>query len=139
EVSVVGQAVLEDAAALNRLLGLQPHEQPLVTAAAAYQRWGDRFTDRLSGEFAIALYDSAANRLIRARDGLGIRVLYVAETSQAFVVTNIVAAALAHPDVPADLDSISLLSFLSAANSGDAIATAFAAIKAVPEGHTLTL
>jgi asparagine synthase (glutamine-hydrolysing) len=138
-IGVVGQALFEDNAALNGALGLPRTAHPLSTAAAAYERWGDRFTEHVSGEFALAIWDRTSDRLICARDGLGIRVLYVAEGREIIVATNVIGAALAHPAIPPDVDSASVVSFLSVGDSGDAVATAYRAVKAVPEGHTLAV
>jgi asparagine synthase (glutamine-hydrolysing) len=138
-VAIVGQALVEDRASLNRTLGLREDAHALLTAAAAYLKWGDRFTDRLTGEFAFALWDERADRLICARDGLGIRVLYVAEAKEILLATNVVGAALAHPSIPGDADAASLVSFLRAADSGDPVATAYRAVKVVPAGHTVAV
>jgi asparagine synthase (glutamine-hydrolysing) len=138
-ITVVGQALFEDHAALNGALGQPSAAHALSTAAAAYERWGDRFTEYLTGEFAFALWDRAAERLVCARDGLGIRVLYVAEGTDILIVTNVIAAALAHSGISSDVDSGSLVSFLARGDSGDAVATAYRAVKAVPEGHTLAV
>ena len=41
-----------------------------------YDRHGDRFVDRLNGQFAIALWDARRRRLLLARDRTGIRPLF---------------------------------------------------------------
>ena len=41
-----------------------------------YDRYGDRFVEHLNGQFAIALWDAARQRLVLARDRVGIRPLY---------------------------------------------------------------
>src|SRR5207253_11473974 len=116
--------------ALNIALGLHHNAGALSTAVAAYVKWGDRFTERLAGEFAFALWDQAADRLICARDGLGIRVLYVADGKEITIATNTVGAALAHTSISPDRDLPSLVSFLTAGDSGDPVATAHRAVQA---------
>src|SRR6202044_1725981 len=44
----------------------------------AYEEYGDRFVERLSGQFAIALWDVRRQRLILARDRVGIRPVFYA-------------------------------------------------------------
>lgn len=41
-----------------------------------YLAWGERLFDRLEGMFAIALWDRQQQRLLLARDGIGIKPLY---------------------------------------------------------------
>ena len=44
---------------------------------AAYDTWGDAFVSRLVGDFALGLWDGGADRLLCARDSLGVRPLYL--------------------------------------------------------------
>jgi asparagine synthase (glutamine-hydrolysing) len=49
------------------------------TIVHAYEEYGDRFLEKLNGQFAIALWDVERQRLILARDRVGIRPLYYCE------------------------------------------------------------
>ena len=44
----------------------------------AFEQWGLACFDRFNGQWAIALWDRQARRLVLARDRLGVRPLYVA-------------------------------------------------------------
>src|SRR4051794_25838572 len=46
----------------------------------AWATWGESFVDHLVGMFAIVLVDRRARRVVLARDRLGIKPLYLAET-----------------------------------------------------------
>ena len=67
---------------------------------AAYAKWGDAFAEKLNGDFALALYDPAARRIILARDALGIRPLYYFRSDRLFAFASEIKALLAHPDIP---------------------------------------
>ena len=45
----------------------------------AYREYGDSFLDHIQGMFAFALHDQANNRVILARDRLGIKPLFMAQ------------------------------------------------------------
>jgi asparagine synthase (glutamine-hydrolysing) len=46
----------------------------------AYEAWGDRAFEKFNGQWALALWDAKARRLVLSRDRLGVRPLYYAET-----------------------------------------------------------
>ncbi len=50
------------------------------TILHAYRHYGEDFLDKLHGMFAFALYDKPAGRLLLARDRLGIKPLFFAQT-----------------------------------------------------------
>lgn len=66
----------------------------------AYLRHGERFADQLQGMYAAAIYDSGSGRLLLARDPLGIKPLYVADTPQALWFASEVRAFLDAGIVP---------------------------------------
>lgn len=134
-----GQVVLEDHPRLCATLGEPPHSSGPAVVAAAYEKWRDRCAERLSGEYAFALWDSRDQTLVCARDGLGVRLLYVAEGHDAIVVTNVLAAALRHPSIGVDLDEIGLLEFLANGGPADEIRTCYRNVQVLPPGHTLVV
>ncbi len=50
------------------------------TILHAYPHYGETFLDQLNGMFAFALYDKTADKLLLARDRLGIKPLFFTET-----------------------------------------------------------
>lgn len=70
---------------------------------ALYEEYGERFVDHLNGQFAIALWDSKNNKLILARDRVGITPLfYCIEDKKLYFGSEIksILAARAHkPDI----------------------------------------
>jgi asparagine synthase (glutamine-hydrolysing) len=70
----------------------------------AYEEWGAACVERFNGMFAIAVWDSRAQRLLLARDRLGIKPLYVYQGPEGVVFGSELKAVIAAPWVPLDWD-----------------------------------
>ncbi|HJU16190.1 MAG TPA: XrtA/PEP-CTERM system amidotransferase [Stellaceae bacterium] len=67
----------------------------------AWESWGTACLDRLSGQFAFALWDRKRQQLFLARDRLGEKPLYYARLGDGAVVfASELRALLVHPQVP---------------------------------------
>ncbi|MEE9124534.1 MAG: asparagine synthase-related protein [candidate division NC10 bacterium] len=66
---------------------------------AAYEAFGDRFPERLVGDFALGLFDPHIQQLLLARDAIGIRPLYYYRAPNTFLFASEIKALLAHPEV----------------------------------------
>jgi asparagine synthase (glutamine-hydrolysing) len=137
-VVCVGHVVLEDPESLARELALPADSAALTLVADAYERWGDRCTGRLSGEYAFVIWDSRARRALAARDGLGLRPLYVGEGPNVIVLSNILVAALAYPAIADTLDEPALVEFLATGGMPPG-RTVYRAINQLPAGHTVVI
>ena len=69
-----------------------------------YEEYGERCVDHLNGMFAFAIHDSRDDSVFIARDRIGIKPLYYAETPGGLVFGSEIKAILTHPDVSRDLD-----------------------------------
>jgi asparagine synthase (glutamine-hydrolysing) len=87
----------------------------------AYLAWGDAMFDRLEGLFAFGLWDREKQRLLLARDGIGIKPLYYADTEDAILFASEVKGILASGAVDTDLDPQALHTFLAAGHAGTAM------------------
>ena len=101
------------------------------TGAVVVGRGGD--------EHAFAMWEPREQTLACARDGLGIRLLYVASARDAIVVSNVLAAALRCPGVSDALDDTALIAFLARGEAADDVRTCYRDVKVVPPGHTLSI
>lgn len=70
----------------------------------AFEEWGDAAVERLRGMFALALWDRRLQRLVLARDRLGIKPLYICRLPGGLLFGSELKALLAHPDCPRELD-----------------------------------
>lgn len=103
-----------------------------------YEEQGLDFVQAIDGDFAIALWDAARERLILARDRLGVKPLYYYHHNGRFIFASEIKAILKHPTVTPEVDERSLyhyLTFLAAPAPG----TLFRDIQKIPAGHMLVL
>lgn len=81
-----------------------------------YEAWGTAVVPRLRGMFAFAIYDrragESAARLLLARDHLGIKPLYYAQTAVAFIFASELKAMLASGLISREVDPAGLVGYL---------------------------
>ena len=77
-----------------------------------YEVWGLEVVSRLRGMFAFALWDGAKQRLLIARDRLGIKPVYLYRANGVVLFASEVRALLATGLVPRHLDSTALWEYL---------------------------
>jgi asparagine synthase (glutamine-hydrolysing) len=83
------------------------------TIVHLYEDRGDDFARAMNGMFALAIWDRRRSRLVLARDRMGQKPLYYAETpSGGLVFGSEPKALLAHPDVPRRLSPEGLSRYL---------------------------
>lgn len=85
---------------LLHALGLPKTVSDAACTLAAYERWAERFPERLNGDFALALFDRAQRRLLLVRDAIGVRPLYYFRSDRVFAFASEIKALFAHPDIP---------------------------------------
>ncbi len=80
---------------------------------ALYKKYGVECFKRLSGMFALAIYDKRDDSLVLARDPLGKKPLYLARWGSDVVFGSEPKALLAHPSSNKEIDPIALNSYLA--------------------------
>jgi len=78
-----------------------------------YDAEGDDCVKRLHGIFAFALWDARRQRMLVARDHLGIKPLYYSELPGGVVFGSELKSLLVHPEISRDLDHKAIHQYLS--------------------------
>ena len=107
------------------------------TIVHIYEEIGDDFVGRLRGMFAIALWDARAQRLVLARDRVGIKPLSYWVTPDGVAFCSELRSLLALDRFPRRLDERGIAAFLSLGYVPDPLA-AFAGVAKLSPGHVLT-
>jgi asparagine synthase (glutamine-hydrolysing) len=103
-----------------------------------YERYGDRLLEHLRGMFSFALWDTRRRRLLAARDHLGQKPFYYAQTARGFAFASEIKALLAFDtslrrmNLEA-LDQYLALRLVAPPNS------MFRGVHKLPPGHLLVL
>ena len=95
--------------------------------------WGAEALPRLEGMYALAFHDQRADRILLARDPLGIKPLYVAESAGRLVFASEVRAVLASGIVPVEWDPAGVATLLAYGAPQDPF-TLLRAIRSFPAG-----
>lgn len=74
------------------------------TIVHAYEEWGPSCVERFNGQFAIAIWDRPRQRLMLARDRVGIRPLYYAQLGKRLLFASEMKSIIQDPEVPRRLD-----------------------------------
>ncbi len=75
----------------------------------AYRAWGDAAFARMDGQWAVAIWDSLAKRLVLSRDRVGICPLYVCEhAGHLYFASEVKAIFAANADIPRAFDPVGI-------------------------------
>src|SRR5436309_10062084 len=107
------------------------------TIVHLYEEMGADCVTRLRGMFAIALWDARTNRLVLARDRLGIKPLSYWLTGDGIAFCSELRSLVALSRFPRRLDERGIAAFLSLGYVPDPLA-AFAGVAKLSPGHVLT-
>jgi asparagine synthase (glutamine-hydrolysing) len=127
----------------RELLGMLRSRGHTVTTASdtetivhLYEDHGDDFVHQLRGMFGLAVWDARRQRLVLARDRLGIKPLYYTDIGGELVFGSEIKSIIQHPGVEVRPNLTALGQFL-ALKYVPSPATMFEGIHALPPGHLL--
>jgi asparagine synthase (glutamine-hydrolysing) len=99
-------------AELSSLVSIGTHSTDAELILEAYLAWGDQCVRRIVGDFAFAIWDTVRQKLFCARDPLGIRQFHYHYDGRRFIFGTEIKQVLEHPNVPRELDPLTLGIFL---------------------------
>ena len=106
------------------------------TVLHAFLEWDTDCFERLRGMFAVAIWCDSRQRLVLARDRIGIKPLYVAERGEDLFFASELKGILVHPEIERKLSLEGLDCFLSM-NYVPSPWTLIEGIQKLPPGHWL--
>jgi asparagine synthase (glutamine-hydrolysing) len=106
------------------------------TVLQAFLEWDTNCFERLRGMFAVAVWSNSRQRLILARDRIGIKPLYIAEKGEDIFFASELKGILVHPEIERRLSLQGLDCYLSM-NYVPCPWTLVDGIQKLPPGHWL--
>lgn len=103
----------------------------------AYARWGEQCLDKLRGMFAFAIWDPRRQRLLIARDPMGIKPLYYTQSGGHFLFSSEARTLVGTGLISPRIDCAGLVNYLTFGSAYDPF-TLIEGVHALPPGHTLT-
>jgi asparagine synthase (glutamine-hydrolysing) len=103
-----------------------------------YEEHGEECVERLRGMFAFAIWDARRQTLFLARDRVGIKPLYYAETPQEFAFASELKAVTRSPRVGRTVSGPALTAYLQFGYVPDPLSI-LDGVRKLPPGHTLSV
>jgi asparagine synthase (glutamine-hydrolysing) len=103
-----------------------------------FKEWGTGLFRRLTGMFALAIWDSRSRRMVLARDRFGEKPLYYTQSAGLFAFASEIKALFALPEVARRPDREALHDYLTFGYTLGP-ATAFVGIQRLPAAHYMQL
>src|SRR4051812_7520842 len=104
-----------------------------------YAEWGERCVERFKGMFAFCVVERASGRAVLARDRLGVKPLYLAETPDGLRFASTLPALVAAGGIDTSLDPVALHHYLSFHSVVPAPRTILAGVRKLAPATTLTV
>jgi asparagine synthase (glutamine-hydrolysing) len=102
----------------------------------AYEAWGDDCVRRFNGMFAFALWDDRRQRLVLARDRMGVKPLAYVRRGRCWLFASEIKSLLEDPSLAREVNRASLVSYLSFFAAPEP-QTMFNEVQRLPAGHLL--
>lgn len=104
----------------------------------AYERWGERCTEYLIGDFAFALWDGEKGSLFCARDYMGVKPLYYYRSDTLVAVASEIKALFCLREIPRRLNETRVAHYVADFDDDREI-TLYEDILRLPAAHVMTV
>jgi asparagine synthase (glutamine-hydrolysing) len=104
----------------------------------AYEKWGERCLQKLLGAFAFAIWDKRLQRLICARDHMGVKSFYYYLSEDIFVFASEIKSLIQLPHVPSRINEVRVADYLAQVYA-DKTSTLYQQIYRLPPAHCMTV
>jgi asparagine synthase (glutamine-hydrolysing) len=135
DASIYSRNDLQEALARARIAATGSTASHLILAA--YRAWGADCAAHLEGDFAFAIWDGAAKRVVAARDFSGKRTLYHSTVNGALIIASTAGGALALPGANASLN-LAAIAETAAGLWGGSAETCYESVRVLLAAQTLT-
>ena len=103
----------------------------------AYIEWGPSLTEKLNGIFAFAVWDDKKQRILLARDRMGVKPLFIARAGSSLLFGSEIKAILAHPDIEPAINENGIRELFALAPARTAGKTLFTGIEELRPGECM--
>ena len=138
---LVADIRIDNRGEMERALGIDPAAARLSDSALlmrGFEKWGEAAAERIVGDFAFALWDEEARKLLLGRDFLGQRPLHYHRSGAFFAFASMPKGLHALADIPYKVDEAGVAAFLAGLPETGS-ETFFEGIEKVPPGHLMTV
>src|SRR5688572_20425623 len=115
----------------------QPCDESLIVRA--FERWGEACSERLNGDWSLAVWSPSKRQLFLARDHFGNSALYYARVGERVAFASDIRALLSLQWVPRRLNEIRVASLLVGGGVDEPSSTVYRDISRVPPAHVVTI
>lgn len=140
QYAITADARIDNRSEIKAKLGIASQEIYTDSALilAAYRKWGEACSAELIGDFAFAIWDGVAQKLVCGRDPMGVKPFYYYLGDRLFAFASELKALLCHPRIPQVLNELKLGYYLEHLFEDQEI-TFYQDLRRLPAAHTLSL
>ena len=137
---ITADARVDNREKLSKLLELEDIEKisDSLFILQAYQKWGEKCSEHLLGDFAFAIWDPDKERMFCARDHMGVKPFYYYLSDDLFLFASEIKAINGILSVEPRINELAIAKCLAIVHDDREI-TFFSNVYRLPGGHNLSL